>query len=357
MDIHFWTLRPIDDALLWEPDLEPDRFQNGFGHAFLELYARLREFSEEHSVTLGATIPKATAVVVVNMADLTGWKRGGQPKALLKLCRALLGRQCGLFVIRNDIPASWDVPFCTTREAVPNRASAKTSMQVHIPLMPQRGLIRRSGSRPPTVETVALKAFRNNLPTWIDTLDEGLRQLGVSLRVDTEISGDGSSWSDFSTVDIALCIPPRQLLDNEERKPATKLINAYAAGVIPFATRLPAYVEVGKDGIDCVFILNDPASIIQEVRSLLDDQRRAAALLSASTERGKEFSVDALLTSWLRAMLETPPIRQGLVLLDLLAGTIQLALQGLFGRRVAARWREELGHGRRRMKRNRRQPA
>ena len=55
MRVHFWTLRDVADVADWDPDADPGIHLDGFGHSFLEPFARLRDHSDVVRPTIGPT--------------------------------------------------------------------------------------------------------------------------------------------------------------------------------------------------------------------------------------------------------------------------------------------------------------
>lgn len=233
--VHFWTKRQVEDLSSWDPDREPNLYASGYGHSFLELYARLRDAGSP-TVSIGAVIASGTDVVVVSLEELSDWRRHGWPRMNLALCRAIGWRRPALVVVRVDVHLHIRVPLMTTREVMPTLSSAERDRQRFVPLLPQRGLIQRDKARGQTCDVVGLKLFSQNMPSWLSQLSGHLTNDGVRMRIDTEASEH--SWGDFKEVDIALCTQVAAANSDPRRKPPTKLINAWAAGVSGLIARL-----------------------------------------------------------------------------------------------------------------------
>lgn len=182
--VHFWTLRHGPEIAMWDPDAEPGKHLSGFGHTFLELFVRLRRAG--HPVTIGRSVPRGRGAVVACLEELTEWDRHGVPRNNLALCLDMLtkGRRA-LVVIRNDVHPHIRPPVCTSLEIMPTAASVDhPSRQKMLPLLPQRGLQQRDTTRRPQIETVGLKAYRVNTPTWFTELADRLWQKDINLRLD-----------------------------------------------------------------------------------------------------------------------------------------------------------------------------
>jgi hypothetical protein len=175
-----------------------------------------------------------------------------------------------------------------------------------LPPLPQRGLICRDRSRGDQISVVGLKSNPENIPRWIGepAFVERLDRLGLKIHVDAprDVDGSDQSWHDFSEVDVVICARAEGLPTIS--KPATKLRNAWAAGVIPIASREPAYVEIANDGHDVLFFDNH-----EEIPALLgklcagvelrDQLRRGVTEMSSI-----QPSVDEVVDAWWKLFSE-----------------------------------------------------
>lgn len=309
--IHFWC----PDALAagvesWDPDAEPRRYASGVGHVLLELYARL--LGAGARVELGESATRRPALVLV-AAGLVRKHRSNLEASLRAVARAR-GR---VILVRSDIPLAWRFPLEPTVELMPYRALAIAPYQRWLPPLPQRGLRPRPAGSIERIETVTIKCNPATLPDELrdETIAAALEAQGVRLWIDMPQQTDGSdqTWHDFSTVEAALCA--RSSMVGEAwitSKPATKLINAWAAGCIPLATREAAYVELGREGEDVCFV-DDVNELPRVVAELNGDRAALSRLQRGSRRRQAEFAPAAVLTLW-RNLLEdaaatAPPSR------------------------------------------------
>lgn len=300
---HFWTQYPTGDLTDWNPDVDPTKFESGYGHSFLEVYARLRD-EGEITVTVGRRIPSSAGVVVASLEELSEWHRFGRPKIVLSLCLAAFARAPSLVIVRNDVHPHIHAPLGTTLEIMPTKAAVKNpATQVAVLPLPQRGISPRSKCRGNRISTVALKVYAENLPEWAGELGSKLAEVDVHLRVDTP--GSEHHWSDFHDVDATLCIHPDRDLSDISRKPPTKLINAWAAATVPLCSSSPGYSELASDGVDAIFI-SDSASIVKAVQELNRDEEIIAQLLSISRQRSLQFTHSAVTSQWRKALVGLP---------------------------------------------------
>ena len=139
---------------------------------------------------------------------------------------------------------------------------AQHGYQRWLPPLPQRGLVPRRPGRFGSIRSVAFKGNPENVPPDMKTESwtAALATRGISWWPDVPKNTDGSDqrWHDFAEVDAAICMRnPAKVLDIE-RKPATRLVNAWRAGCIPLAHPEPAYRELGTDETDLFFVKDGP---------------------------------------------------------------------------------------------------
>ncbi|MBM7466738.1 hypothetical protein [Microbacterium esteraromaticum] len=306
--VHFWTRHP-EARTAWDPDLEPGLHLTAYGHAFLELFQRMR--GAGLPVSIGVDIPAYATAVVASMEELVAHQPQIPARMRLRLGFALLrralvapGRMPGMVVLRVDTYLSVRAPSFTTLEAMPTRASVRLSRQRVLPLLPQRGIRPRDAGRGDRLETVAIKAYSYNVPAWADArFRSSLTELGMTLRVDTEHDG---RWEDFRDVDVVLCTHGRGV--DERSKPPTKLIAAWHGGAIPVCGSYAGYTETGVDGETMVLADGDSAdALLVALRRLRDAPELASRIRSALPSAAAAHSAEAVLdTSWL-AFTSAPP--------------------------------------------------
>lgn len=302
--MHFWTTRPTTQLESWDPDLEPGILLNAFGHGFVELFARLRQ--ADYAVSIGATIPPHADTVVISLEELTGWTSWCSPYLEYRLGLSLLRHTPALVVVRVDIPLPVRCPRFSTLEIMPTPMSViDPASQVYLPLLPQRGLIRRMSDRGDRVRTVALKAYSSNLPRWIDSrFVAALERSGFTLRCDTE-SDEPQRWHDFAEVDVILCTQVE--VWGADRKPPTKLVNAWSAGAIPICVDTASYDHIAVFGENALYA-SSPDEVLEILASLGSDSSLAERLLEASRAAGARHSISATCDAWWQAFERAPAV-------------------------------------------------
>ena len=300
--VHFW----LDDhaswagAARWAPDGEPSRFATGPGHNVVELYARLRQ--RGRPVTIGPGIPRATRLVVAY-----GWSLGRRSEAAL----AVRSLRIAWVLIRGDVPLDWDPIRTPDLVVLPNSAPSWRSRtdcpSVSLLPLPQRGLVPRDPARRGRISLAAFKGFRSSLPAYLEDMGfrTALSRRGVGLTLDVPHRADHADqhWHDFSDVDVALCVRSERPRGDLDRKPATRLVNAWLAGSIPLIDPEPAYLEMGTHEKDCL-IVDGPGSIIAAIERLAAEPALVARLQSGVAARRGQVSPEQVLDAWDELLFE-----------------------------------------------------
>ena len=300
MRIHFFLSRdevPEDLFFSWNPDLEPRKYSSGLGHNILELASRLKMIG--HEVSHGEEVPSGTNVVIFFKKHFLLQKK--MSPTIFKIAL-----KYPVILIRSDLPTEYRLIFVPDLEVMPNQSLVTNANQVFIPPIPQRGLVARDQKRRDQIFNLAIKCNPENVPSSANLILEQLKVIDqrYSLVIDSPEISDGSdnNWNDFSQVDISLILRPLTTVSND-RKPPTRLINAWAAGTIPFVDPLPSYLELIKDGVDG-FIINEPEDVASMVQKLANDSEYRAEVFANAKSRGEEFKVDKVVAEWERGIEE-----------------------------------------------------
>ena len=291
---------PDESFARWNPDSNPQKYSTGIGHNILELAVRLRARNQQ--VTFGLDVPKDTDVVIFYKKHL-----------LLERSRSLkilkIASKFPTVLVRSDLPIEHDLIFSPDLEVVPNRILVKTESQRYLPHLPQRGLITRDPTRGNEISNFEIKCYAENIPDNLSLIEEAISRVipNMSLKVDSPVTTDSSDnrWHDFHHVDVSLILRPEKVgaIFSYDRKPATRLINAWVAGTIPFVDPLPAYLELIRDKMDG-FIIHKPEDIETILRTLVNDPEYLAEVRRAVQKRGENFQVDRILDDWEAAIKE-----------------------------------------------------
>jgi hypothetical protein len=203
----------------------------------------------------GQSIPKAVFVVAI-IAD-------GFPDS-----------RASVTVVQNRSQA----PFC------PNPC--------FIPHWPQPDLQRRNAQRADRVEVAAYFGDPHNLPPEIRQLPlSGISQAGVRFNLKPP-----SEWHDYSDTDVVIAIRDRRG-PWMGCKPATKLYNAWLAGVPAIVGNESAYLDEGTDGLDFL-VAESGKRMVEHLRTLRDNPGLYRVLRRRASERSEEHGFQSRAVAW-----------------------------------------------------------
>lgn len=204
-------------------------------------------------------------------------------------------------------------PHLADFEVLQNGRWADGRRRFCIPHWPQAGLVPRDPARGTVVRRLAFKGFTANLhpalraPGWRSFVAE----LGFEWEEDmaayagTATEERRLAWNDYSGVDLIVALrPPDRHLHTG--KPATKLFNAWAAGVPAVLGPEFAYRELRRSPLDYLEV-----SSLAEAREAVLRLARDPGLYQAMVEHGRarapEFSFEATTDRWARLLYEELP--------------------------------------------------
>lgn len=181
-------------------------------------------------------------------------------------------------------------------QIVQNAAHAKRLPgSVFIPHWPQPNLIPRSAGRAGRFETLAYFGDPKNLAPELQSR-EFQNQLRTRCGLALEIRGP-DRWHDYSGIDAILAVrdfsKARHL-----HKPATKLYNAWLAGVIPVTGLDSACAAEGTDGTDFLRA-GSPAEMLGRLEQLKNDPGLRRRIVSAGQKKTASRNRDAVRQIWL----------------------------------------------------------
>ncbi len=232
-----------------------------------------------------------------------------QRRALLRRCRP--GRGLILAAIRGDLNAVWAADF----EVVQNSRSARGWRQISMPHWPQPGLLPRDPVRGSRIARIAYKGFDKNLHPYFRSADwrAYLAALGIEWVADSVpfaergTRGDLLDWPDFRTVDLVLAVRPPGV-SRRDGKPATKLCNAWLAGVPALLSPDVAFEELRRSPLDYLAV-RGPEEARAAVRRLVEEPGLYEKMVENGRRRGAEFTVEAVRRRWIELLEETIPDR------------------------------------------------
>jgi hypothetical protein len=206
-------------------------------------------------------------------------------------------------------------PLIADFEVLQNGRFADGRRRFAVPHWPQPGLLPRDPARGTRVERVAYKGYAQNLhpglqsPEWTVFLaGRGLAWVADAVPFAGRATDrDALDWPDFRDVDllVALRPPDRRLWT---AKPATKLVNAWLAGVPAILGPEVAYRELRRSPLDYL-----EAATVAEAREavlrLSADPDLYRTMVENGRARAAELSREAVAGRWIRLLTEEIPAR------------------------------------------------
>jgi hypothetical protein len=257
-------------------DRNAGRFRSGVDVWIVQTYLHVRDAlaADGWSVTLSDRFePGAICVAHWDELHRTRW-------------RAPLAYLIG---VRADRP-----PMLTSDKVVrQNTIVPDDARTVGIAPWPQPGMRPRRPERGDRVRRVGYFGRMAQAPSFFSA---------ASFRRELDLLGlefvpSEHDWQDYSEVDVVMAFrtaPPSLL----RHKPATKVSNAWLAGVPAIVGPEPAYLQLRNDEND-MCVAHDGAEVIAELSRLVHDPRHYAAMRERAAQRASEFDVPAIRARWL----------------------------------------------------------
>jgi len=283
---------------LWPQELpeHPDQNWSGFGLGVytwtIQTYLRLK--SSGVACQLTPTLPEEGIVLCHSNVLRTFTKSLYAPKRFV-ICikaEAPLSAIAAMHIVQNPSEAS------------------PASDRYFIPHWPQPGLIKRSPARGNRFENIAFFGHQNSLApelrsaTWQKALKA--RQLTIQTICNTnhwnEHKTIDTRWSDYHDIDAIVAIRSfdplcRVTTRRFSNKPATKLYNAWLAGVIPILGAESAYQKTGHPGKDYVEV-NSFDSLLECLERLKADPVERQTFVAYGQLQAARYSANNILRKW-----------------------------------------------------------
>ena len=197
---------------------------------------------------------------------------------------------------------------------------------------PQPGLVPRDAARGATVQNVAFFGYLGNLHPYFRSGEwkKALQQRGLRWIVSKAQRAEGRrsfNWNDYSEVDVVLAVRPdlRSLCEN---KPASKLVNAWAAGVPALLGPEVAYRELRQSEYDFVEIAA-PEKALEAISRLIEQPHLYHEMVAQGHARSQAFTAERITERWAEVLFDKIPARVeaegGARRLNTLLGNVRLA--------------------------------
>ncbi|MDX1998362.1 MAG: hypothetical protein SF066_11635 [Thermoanaerobaculia bacterium] len=288
-DAEFGRLGALD------PDQSPLEFQTAERAWTLQTYLRLARAGEP--VRLTNVVPSRGVVVF----------HAGHKHIVQRYRKDSQGAV--LVALRGDRKPVLTADF----EILQNGCDADGRRTFAVPHWPQPGLVPRDASRGLRVRRAAYKGYSANLdPAFLETpWQSRLAELGIEWHCDAApFDREGFryypvDWSSYRDIDVIVAVRPSDRTLHAT-KPASKLVNAWLAGVPAVLGAESACRALRRDPLD-YFEVGTPDEAEAALRLLRDEPRRMADMIENGRRRAAEFRLDPLLATWRNLLFETIP--------------------------------------------------
>ena len=198
-------------------------------------------------------------------------------------------------------------------EIVQNRRYANGKSVIFIPCWPQPGLIPRNAERGTKVSRIAFKGYASSLNAmfrseqWLEYL-RGSGIAWVEDVADWQGNRPGEmriAWNDYSEVDLVIAVREDEKA-RYENKPASKLVNAWMAGVPALLGAEYAYWELRRSELDYAEVDSVEAAIAA-VEQLRSDPERYRDMVENGKQRAMDFRPERLVERWAALLFEELP--------------------------------------------------
>ncbi len=181
---------------------------------------------------------------------------------------------------------------------VQNKACLDSETDIFIPLWPQSGLIPRLKERGSKIENIVYKGGEINLYEAFRSPEfkRELEKLGVTLRINCNLENGSALWHDYSTDDLVLAV--RDLTEKDALvKPASKLVNAWIAGVPALLGPEPAFGEQRQSDLDYIEVTT-PQAVFEAVKLLKSQPELYQKMVANGHKRAEDFTTEKMIQRW-----------------------------------------------------------
>jgi hypothetical protein len=276
----------LDRLREYHPDIHIPLFATGVMVWTVQTYIRLRDAG--FPVEL-ASVPPTRGIALVH-ADFGNWLlRTATPESDLHVV-----------VMRADRGASANVDS----EIVQNRHSADGRRAYYIQHWPQPGLKPRDPARGSHLTVATFKGHVSSMHPYLRTSDwdDDLARIGIRWRaqntefVSSFVVKGTTDWHDYESIDAIVGLRPDRV-DDYPNKPASKLVNAWHAGVPAILGPEIAYRELRRTNLDFIEVAS-PSAAVRALENLRRSPETYRAMIANGCERARQFSVDSVVEEW-----------------------------------------------------------
>ena len=220
-----------------------------------------------------------------------------------------------LVCIRGDKSESLISDF----EILQNDKWADNKRFFFIPYWPQPGLIPRDKRRKNKVETIAFKGFHQNLHSYFlnSKWSEWLKENNMNWQLDSqefyssEENGVSVNWHDYKNVDVIIALRPKAKRIDQKNgftaKPATKLYNAWHAGVPAILAPEYAFNQIRKSELDYIEV-NTIEEVKTAILNLKNNHELYHSMVANGDVRKTDYSTNQILKEWEEFLFTKLPV-------------------------------------------------
>jgi hypothetical protein len=184
--------------------------------------------------------------------------------------------------------------FICNHTIVQNGFNVMTKTDHLIQHWPQPGLIRRNSSRGVGVRALAYMGGKQNLCSVFreEKFHQELRRLGFEFA----FNEDASKFHDYQNCDVVIAV--RDLTETDYlAKPASKLINAWHAGVPALLGPEPAFRALKKSELDYIEV-KSPHEVISALTRLRSSPQLYRSMIENGFARALDFTPERIAERW-----------------------------------------------------------
>ncbi|NJL62391.1 MAG: glycosyltransferase family 4 protein [Methylacidiphilales bacterium] len=190
---------------------------------------------------------------------------------------------------------------------VQNQVNVESETDFFIPHWCQPGLIPRNQSRGNRIENIVFKGSESNLYEAFRSQEfmGELEQLGVKFKIHSFQENQPLKWHDYSDADLVLAV--RDLTEKDALvKPASKLVNAWIAGVPALLGPEPAFQQIMRSQLD-YFEVKTPQDALNVIQKLKANPNLYQQIIINGQKRAEEYSVDNVAQKWQNVLATSVP--------------------------------------------------
>lgn len=199
-----------------------------------------------------------------------------------------------------SVQADRDPTFTCEWQVVQSPAAIRSPTDYYIPYWPQADIVERRRARGAAIETIVYMGRERNLAARFRSrgFAEALSKVGVRLVIKGR-----ESWNDYSDADLVLAAR-----DGTARflacKPASKLVNAWIAGVPALVGDEPAFRLLRNSSLDFMGV-RTTEDVIRAISILREDPALYHAMVDNGRIRALDYTRDRIAEKWAHFLFDT----------------------------------------------------